>query len=1417
MLTGGVVDEVLEQLEPSDDCKILPTELFHQYAMNGDDSALKKMVQGDRKVAMVLNLPEQLHYVAVSLENEQLSIRDSLSTVKPNHDGYVVLDREIQSYIGRLIHLLRSNGRRVKNEILLVACPKQQPGSNDCGVESIINTIMTAKGIKDRDEVAFCRTELQRAHHLLKCSKNSAVKFTFVRDATSKKCGHRGCNRQLRVSEGWCPIHHPVLRDSRDEKAYCTAGTSRGRGLCSHLSMNFGGVNTCEQHTDLSKVQKDIQEVLAPYSPERAPRPEQQQPHQQQPKPAAPAPTTAQDKRRARSHKDVISFMQLLQTKASAGDDGGTFEIQYELTDQAKKITKRRLLVQLKSQLKWTKIDDKRVRVAQTVIRARFCEHCSSWHRTPEDDEGNPIDLEGTKLVLPDPSAKYYSFFQAPLPSDNEEQLTPECGDEDDDLGSDYDHKEDGDPVHDLEEDLDREGTKVDSKIHPVEAFTVKRCRGWNVYDNKPDKGIHNLVWNALSSSTRRNHINILKEMQQMPEEWDDTPLANGVVDMVLDRARKRGWKWSTIASYLSSCGSACRDLHLYSDQHEPVDLKKFRYFNTALVKACSLAKSRGLEPVKSKAFTLEEYERLEKSLSQGSDAWYLLIITWYFAGRIGDMRRLLPRLISIDLDHVDEHGYVNVKAQFVEGKGAYFWGPYTINTSMPRDRAQQLQEFLRERPQDEHAFSQANQRTVSKAISTQFPLDHSVRSLRRGRLVSLAKLGVPDEKLKLLSGHRRMSTLQRYLGFGHHSSDGLAAAKEVARADHAAQVTGGAATDTKGMWASRHSGLRAPKGRRTQEPPQLFSMTAPSREECGLDPIQPRGNREDWRAHVPNFEKCVQSEKICSQVKAKDLKKAMKQAEEYRTTSKHYGKMGPPLTADQLPYTKFPPFAVRQMLEGNLLLPLPPGMNILSACNGFLKDEEQRKRWRIITETLFNRTMDKDNLPPLGYPSGREVVANIAGKKYAIQFDFKGYYFQIELGDNKYCYVVKTKEPVMWNGVMTNLFVLNKMPMGGAHSAHVAQTTTWCICEPLMEMEVFLATMIDNVMIASDNADEFFKAVQTFLRRCDEFSATLNFREKYDANNRESILKLGEDYARGDDPEDPTIFLGVQYQGDTVCNTERNVKKLREAYERLQAATKDSSIIVTRRHLASIISLSAWLAYVLQVPLCNHSRVLKLFSAIESKSGSWDEKIEITSSTLNILHPLVNVLIDNKPVTPWSPKLPSINARDYDITIIVDAYHKGWGGYVWVNGKLFRVKAGWDADIKHSAWAEPIAASKILKWARAKYHEQHDRSKRPSIALVTDHEAMPGRQRRPISARGGFSPAYFLNRFYQDLYGPDGQDEGQVFHVEGVKNIADKVSREPNIGDPLTYVEINDRSLPSLDQFHHPFLEPKQRAWWNR
>jgi hypothetical protein len=549
----------------------------------------------------------------------------------------------------------------------------------------------------------------------------------------------------------------------------------------------------------------------------------------------------------------------------------------------------------------------------------------------------------------------------------------------------------------------------------------------------------------------------------------------------------------------------------------------------------------------------------------------------------------------------------------------------------------------------------------------------------------------------------------------------------------------------------------------------------------------------------------------VCRQVKAPDLKGAMEVCEEFRTTTKHYGDMGPPLEECQLPYSKFAGTQVLKMLETELLSPFPLGEEILSGVKGWLKDEEALKRWRIITETMFNPTLEKDKLPPLSYRSGREVQANIAGKKYAIQFDYRGYYYQMSLGNNKTCYVVRVKEPVLWQGEWVSLFVMNKLPMGGAHSAHIAQTTTWCICEPIMSMDVFLATMIDNVLIAADNPDEFVKAVTTFLKRSDEFNATLKEREKYDINNPKAILKMGSDYAKG-----PSKFLGVVYEGRTVRNTERNVKKLQDAFQRLQLSTRDTCVIVTRRHVASIISLAAWMAYNAHIPLCNHPKVLKQFSMLEDKTGSWDQRVTITGAILNTLHPIVTQLCKNVPVEPHVHPLPSSNNNDYEITIIVDAYIEGWGGYVWVNGTYYRVRAGFAEAKGHSAHAEPLAATRLLRWAKAMYRPKPGGRKVPRVAVVTDHEAMAGRQMRPISSRGGFSPSYFLNEFYRELYGSNGRSEGQVFHVEGIMNRADWVSRQTHIGEPLTYEVITNETLPPLTEFFHPFSKPATRVWWN-
>ena len=98
-------------------------------------------------------------------------------------------------------------------------------------------------------------------------------------------------------------------------------------------------------------------------------------------------------------------------------------------------------------------------------------------------------------------------------------------------------------------------------------------------------------------------------------------------------------------------------------------------------------------------------------------------------------------------------------------------------------------------------------------------------------------------------------------------------------------------------------------------------------------------------------------------------------------------------------------------------------------------------------------------------------------------------------------------------------------------------------------------------------------------------------------------------------------------------------------------------------------------------------------------------------------------------------------------------------------------------------------------------------------MALITDHNAMAWGQRRPVSGKGGFSKAYFLNSFFFELYENGG---GQVFYVEGTKNPADAASRSNRIGDPFSAHVVTDLTLPALTEFNHPYLETKKRPWWN-
>eukprot|EP00760_Papus_ankaliazontas_P039852 PhM_4_TR9790/c1_g1_i4/m.24210 len=177
-------------------------------------------------------------------------------------------------------------------------------------------------------------------------------------------------------------------------------------------------------------------------------------------------------------------------------------------------------------------------------------------------------------------------------------------------------------------------------------------------------------------------------------------------------------------------------------------------------------------------------------------------------------------------------------------------------------------------------------------------------------------------------------------------------------------------------------------------------------------------------------------------------------------------------------------------------------------------------------------------------------------------------------------------------------------------------------------------------------------------------------------------------------------------------------------AYERLQLASDATSgIIVTKRNVASIISLVIWMAGTLQIHLSQHFDIMRIFARVEADPSRWDDKYTVNNHLLNSLRGIVGTLTKNSPVVPSIPPLPSTQNSTYEAVAIVDACRTGWGAYVIHNNNTYRLLEGWSAEIPHSAWAEPRAAERMVQWMRN--HLKSD----GAHAIITDH---PGHRTAP-------------------------------------------------------------------------------------
>lgn len=1046
---------------------------------------------------------------------------------------------------------------------------------------------------------------------------------------------------------------------------------------------------------------------------------------------------------------------------------------------------------------------------------ARWCSRCAEWHLADSD----------VRWQVPAVEARYFNVRSASPEevSALKQAETQDCCDDDEaDSESDTDDEgpTEGERPETFAEDDIRQPLLRSYDSDAAAGPLVRVAKSWFLHGPGRPSHVHRASWNALSEQTRREHRRWLVRLKNAPPELLNAPLAVGVVEIATRLAHERRWANSTLASKLAAAATALLQLPLYSSSCRGYDIRQDPFYASAKASAikCGRVGARIAPPL-----SATQVQQLAKSLPP--DAWLLLQVAWWAAARVGDARQVNPVDIEFTPSSKSEDA-LKMVVGFKKGKGAHFWGPYHIHSVVPRDMARAIEEAVRARKKAGATtlVDTTAQRTLSRAIQDVCGAQYTLRSVRRGAIVEAAESGVTDEDLMLLSGHARKDTLMRYLGWGKLSAEaGAAAERRFAAASK--RLSGGNydGPNWHPQAMGQYSGFTSAKetaGRRNRPPPALFPRCAPSRAELGIDTKRDEEDRASWPLHVKDVATLRDMLTIVDE--AHEFDEALHR-EAVKATSWLAGvtNLGvhpnTTLARGQVPISSFTSEQVKRMLKGRKLVPLGD-RPIRCGVRGFAIAQEAKKRWRPILEPLYNALLARDELPILKYPSRYERRRLISRARFFVQFDFAAFFDQLELQASvEEFHVIRTKEPVEWEGVTTDLFCLTRAPMGAVWAPYCAQYITWILCQEISagKTGAQVCTMIDNVGITAQTGPEFVKAVRTFLQSCKKHGVTLND-EAQETLSALSDDELCERFRMA--PGRSETFLGEEYtagsQGDAkVSNTKRNVQKLTEAWERLRRATEESDIRVTKRHVAAIIGLMNWMAHTVDLPIRKFVGPLRTMATLTQTHGSWDDRIP-NESLLRLLSGMAEPiarLAENVPVDVGSTPPPAAT-EEYDTILIVDAAATGWAAICVRRSGTLCIRQGWEAHMRFSAHAEPLAATLAVRWAKSRFKSDVGR-----IAVVTDHAALALKQRSHETHNGGFSRNWYLNQFYNELYDEANTDRNDVFYVEGPNNPADSPSRSTAIGDSHVYVErvSQDFRMPDLRLLFHPHRTSRPRPWW--
>lgn len=1057
-------------------------------------------------------------------------------------------------------------------------------------------------------------------------------------------------------------------------------------------------------------------------------------------------------------------------------------------------------------------VEDRCTSNATVAWTAYVCDTCHCWHEFED-----PITI-----LFPFPRTLYFDVStRKALP-----EITPPCDCDDLDLDSGLPPADKAPKLHatlgstTVPEDKPIEPTASTHTVRDLHALPLgsdERIglrskaaaapldangsigRRWFIYPDRPPH-VHTLVWKQIAKSTRACHITWLQRIRGMPDDLLRTPFTTAIVELVLRFATQRKWAWSTIASAFSAVSSALRALKLYTAQSDGIDISQDPVFTAAFKRAQHLGRVTAGSQL-SVPLTPEQFRSLCNSVNDRPSTWLLCQMAWFFAARVGDLRQCQREDITIRA--ANSKGDHEVAVRFRFGKGAAFWGPYTIHAFIPHAVAQALDRHCKCTPMSVALFLPSDQERLSRATRN-YP-GCNLRSFRRGALVDAAKNGASDDQIQLLSGHKRRDTLLRYLGWGLHSASARSAAakRRQLAVDANPEGAGPDPLETVPIFDIRpakmgaFSGYCGHGGQRVRPPPAFIPLTAPSSADLGLDQAI---DASTWPIHVKNVD-AVDWQRVRPLAINTPLIDDLDEAINWCSNADRYNVTWAPWDTRSIPYAKFNSEQLDVLIDAGKLMPYDGPAH--SFTSGFLLPQPSKSRLRPIFEPYVNRSCKwEDHLTELCYPYRLERRSQVLDTSYVAEFDFSAYFDQIGLHpDVRSHFVVRPR-------CCEQRYVLTRLPMGATFAPGVAQTITWMICFPLHDIDgVVVSTMLDNVRIAASNATSFVRAVRLFIERCDSAGIVINDRDRWNVHDDE-IARIGRLQHAG-----PFTFLGECYEGNTVRNTDANLAKLAAAMQRMRDIHDGSRPdTFTLRQFAALVGLICWLAHTIDFGLWRMFPLLRARSNLVRSMGSddhprWDEPLKLQHSVRRYLEDACSVILRNEPSTLRPLVQPGSSNQDYDLVIIVDASQHGWGAYVLYQERIYEVRKGWSCLMPRSAHAEPRAATQALQWAK-----ENLGFKAGNVAIVTDHEALVKGQRRWWSAHGGFSSSYYLNAFYAELYSIGLNYRLDVFFVQGHLNPADGPSRANTIKQELRYRVLTDFCFPDVSAFANPFRERPDR-----